>query len=82
MVLPFEYELCLTFYRYGLITSNTDYRRNYITATRKFFERLRTVYERELLPQPNKKAKPVKMFAEFKRFLQRLLADCFERLYP
>lgn len=29
-------------------TSNTDYRRNYITTSKKFFERLRVVYEREL----------------------------------
>jgi hypothetical protein len=82
VVLPFEYHLCLTFYQYGLTTSNTDYRRSYLTSTRKFFERLRTVYEKELLPQAGKKPKPVRLFSEFKQFLQQLLKDCFERLYP
>jgi hypothetical protein len=37
VVNSFEYKLLIGFYKLATVTSNTDYRRSYVTATKKFF---------------------------------------------
>jgi hypothetical protein len=45
---PLELELALEFYRYAQKTSLPEYRKSYLNATKRMFERLRSVYEHEL----------------------------------
>jgi hypothetical protein len=45
---PLELDLALEFYKNCLKTSLPEYRKNYLNATKKLFERLRTIYENEL----------------------------------
>ena len=47
---PFEYELMFSFVKYSLGTNSSEYRQRYLDVFKKFFERLRGIYERELIP--------------------------------
>lgn len=42
---PLEFELALRFYRGSLKTSLPEFRKSYLTATKRMFERLRNVYD-------------------------------------
>ena len=46
---PLELELALEFYRNCLKTSLPEYRKSYLTATKKMLDRLRTTYDTELI---------------------------------
>lgn len=60
---PLELDLTIQFYKFSLKTSLPEYRKSYLNATKKMFERLRTVYENELTKseaelKKNKRYKP------------------------
>ena len=83
-----ELELILCFYANSLKTSLPEYRKNYLAATKKMFERLRAAYEHELTKTPeqllakNKRYKQKAYYSEFKKFMEKLIATCLENIFP
>ena len=57
-----------------------EYRKNYLTYTKKLFERLRNIYDRDLLGK--KRKKPILYFEDFTNFIKRLISLCFSQIYP
>ncbi len=55
---PMEMKLCLEFLENSLKTSMPEYRKNYIAVIRKLFERLRNIYDYQLVTD-NKNRKSV-----------------------
>ena len=57
-----------------------EYRKNYLTITKKLFDRIRNIYDREMTGR--KRSKPILYYKEFEQFICKLIDLSFGQIYP
>jgi hypothetical protein len=78
-------DLCMEFFQNSLKTSLPEYRKNYLTVVKKLFNRLRTIYDNQLLRESKSKSKKLAVkdyFSEFVYFLKNIIDVCFMNVFP
>ncbi|KAL4459843.1 hypothetical protein ABPG74_003369 [Tetrahymena malaccensis] len=77
-----EFELLLLFLKYGTRTSYPEFRKDFLGSFKRFIERLRLVYERDIILIEEGKQPKKKNFKSFVNFIQKCVDTILSSMYP